>query len=59
MAVAGESKLKSHGSLLFLHYLKGGDICNRVCVRVLCNENGIKIVRNIVPVTLTLFSAFL
>lgn len=30
-----------------------------MCVCVLCNESGIKIVRNIVPVALTLFSAFL
>lgn len=59
MVVAEERKLKSHASLLFLHCLKGDDICNRVCVCVLCNESGIKIVRNIVPVALTLFSAFL
>lgn len=59
MVVAGERKLKSHATILFLHYLQGDDICNRVYVCVLCNGSGIKIVRYVVTIALTLFSAFL
>lgn len=53
MVVAGERKLKSYATVLLLDYLQEDDTCNRVYVPVLCNESGIKTVRYIVPVALT------